>query len=363
MEILAPNLIDTALRVAIIAALMSAAVLVVCIAVRWNFDRQVKRAARFRRQAEPLITAYVAGRSEDGELTRILRRAPAEALPLLMEISDRLEPDERPRLQPLFAALELTDKETARLKHWRWEMRLRAAERLGYLGDPASAPALRAALQDEVLAVRFAAARALVALGDEEALEPILLAFDLPGDMNQRRVAEILYSFGPGTTDRLLAIVQNPQGTFSDSAVCTATRVLGMLRAKKAIAPLADLLTSPEFRIRLHATRALGLLGDRSVLPQVDLLTEDPSWEVRNVAVQAVGKLGAPADVPRLQKALGDQAWWVRFSAGSALYDLGDSGIDALRDTMNTSTDRYARDISRQILEENRVSETHERKL
>ena len=136
-----------------------------------------------------------------------------------------------------------------------------------------------------------------------------------------------------------------------------------MLRAKKAIAPLADLLTSPEFRIRLHATRALGLLGDRSVLPQVDLLTEDPSWEVRNVAVQAVGKLGAPADVPRLQKALGDQAWWVRFSAGSALYDLGDSGIDALRDTMNTSTDRYARDISRQILEENRVSETHERKL
>jgi hypothetical protein len=143
MEILAPNLIDTALRVAVIAALMSAAVLVVCIAVRWNFDRQDKRAARFRRQAEPLITAYVAGRSEDGELTRILRRAPAEALPLLMEISDRLEPDERPRLQPLFATLELTDKETACLKHWRWEMRLRAAERLGYLGDPASAPALR----------------------------------------------------------------------------------------------------------------------------------------------------------------------------------------------------------------------------
>lgn len=362
MEILGPEILALAERIAFVATMMSAVVLAACIAVRWGFDRQVKRDEHFRREAEPLVTAFLAGRADEQKAAALLQREPAESLPLLMEISDRLETAERARLRPLFAALPLKDQETARLQHRRWEFRLRAAERLGYFGDPSSAVVLRRALQDDVLSVRFAAARSLVVLGDDAALEEILLAFDLPGEMNQRRIAEILYAFGPAATDRLIAVVENDGGKFSDSVVSVAARVLGMLRAKKAVPALTALLPSPEFRLRLNAARSLGLIGDRSALPAVQPLLDDASWEVRNATIQALAKLEAREAIPAFRKALGDEAWWVRFSAGSALYAMGDSGIDALRETMSTSTDRYARDMSRQILEEKRISEARERK-
>ena len=231
MEILSSEFLRIALNISLILAAMSAVVLAVTIVVRLQAQTATQRIADFRRVAEPLVTTYLAKRETAPAVVAALRCNPSQGLSLLMEISDRLAPADRKALHNLFSCLPLRKKEAVALQSRHWEKRLRAAERLGYLGDGVSGPALVDALHDPVLAVRLAAARSLANLGETRAIYPILVAFDLPGEMNQRRVAEALYSFGPRAVKPLLEVLANVHGTYSDNAIGVAERVLGLLQA------------------------------------------------------------------------------------------------------------------------------------
>jgi HEAT repeat protein len=269
-----------------------------------------------------------------------------------MEISDRLEPADRAPLGVLFASLPLRQKEALALRSRHWEQRLQAAERLGYIGDEFARPALIATLDDPVLAVRLAAARSLAINGETNAIGAIIRAFDIPGEMNQRRVAEALHPFGPAAVKPLIAVLTNVQDEYSESAIGVAERVLGMLRATEAVQPLTALLSHPEFRVRLNAVRALGQIGDHTDTTALAGLAKDPAWEVRNVVMQSLGRLHAAHHVGLLEEAMRDNSWWVRFSAAQALWELGAPGRKALTETMTGGADKFAREISRQILEE-----------
>ena len=352
MEILSPNLLRIALDVSLVLTAMSALVLAVIVFVRLSAQAEAHRAADFRRETEPLVTAYLAGREEPARVIAALQRKPEQSLILLMEIADRLERPERAPLTALFTSLPLREKEALALQHRNWQRRLQAAERLGYLGDGVSVPALLDALQDPVLAVRFAAARSLASLGETRTIPQIVLAFDMPGEMNQRRVAEMLHAFGQPAVEPLLQVLANVHGTYSDNAIDVAARVLGMLRAPEAVEPLTELLGRSDFRVRLHGVRALGQIGDHGTGDIVARLANDPAWEVRNVVMQALGRLRAERHIASLTSGLRDTSWWVRFSAAQALWQLGDSGRKALTAAMTGDADRFARDMSRQILEE-----------
>ena len=361
MEILGPRILEIAWHVALVLTALSAATLLAILFVRITAQQKIRHTSRFRAKAEPVVTAYLAGRAKEAGTVSALQTDPQEALLLLMELSGRLDPGARTRLHPLFASLPLAQAETAALKSRKWETRLQSAERLGFIGDPSGSGALLDALEDDILDVRFAAARSLAMLGDPAHIEPILLAFDVPGEMNQRRVAEVLHEFGPRAAAPLLAVVENRDGNYSDSLVDVAIRVLGMLRATEAVPALTVLLKSPEYRVRLNAVRALGQIGDRTPLAEIAALCDDPVWQVRNMAVQALGKLRGVQQIPILSKALADPAWWVRYSAGQALCALGEPGIDALRTAMTASSDRFAAEMSRQVLQEQRIIETKEK--
>ena len=352
MDILGPEILRIAINLSVLLTAFSLVLLAIIVAIRINAERRARHTAHYHHRVEPLVAGYVTGRLPKDEVTPDLQRDPDEALALLMEVSERLEPADRAKLQPLFAALPVRGDLREDLRSRNWEKRLPAAERLGYLGDHGTVDELVAALKDEVLVVRFAAARSLVSLRAADAVEPILLAFDVPGELNERRTAEILHEMGGVAVDPLLAVLQNPGGKYSESVLNVASRVLGMLRAPAAVAPLTALLTHPEFRVRLNAVRALGAIGDHSALPDVAKLADDPAWEVRNVVMQAIGKLHGRHEIDRLVTALGDSAWWVRFSAAQALYSLGEPGRDALRRASREAADRYAREMSLQVLGE-----------
>jgi HEAT repeat protein len=81
-------------------------------------------------------------------------------------------------------------------------------------------------------------------------------------------------------------------------------------------------------------------------------LAKDPAWEVRNVVMQSLGRLHSAHHVGLLEEAMRDNSWWVRFSAAQALWELGAPGRKALTETMTGGADKFAREISRQILEE-----------
>jgi len=352
MEILGPTILRVAFDVSLVLAAMSALVLAVIIGVRLAAQKENRRMTHFRRETEPLVTAYLAGRAEEAAVIAALQRDPMHGLTSLMEISDRLAPGDRAPLAPLFAALPLGEKERSALISRQWQRRLQAAERLGYLGDGRTIPALVGALRDPIMNVRFAAAHSLAALGANANIRDIVLAFDLPGEMNQRRVAEALRDFGPAGGPELLKILTSERGACSDNAIGVVVRVLGMLRIAEAVEPLLPLLQNPELRVRLNAVRSLGLIGNHGTADEVAKLANDPAWEVRNVVAQSLGRMRSVRHIDILTAALRDTSWWVRFSAAQALWNLGDQGRRALTEAMTGSPDRYARDMSRQILEE-----------
>jgi len=352
MDILGPEILRIATNLSVLLTLLSILLLAFIIVIRLRSEWRATHSSRYRHRVEPLVAGFVTGRRAADEVAPELGRDPDEALALLMQVSEHLEPSDRPKLQPLFALLPVKTDLREQLKHRQWEKRLAAAERLGYLGDHGTVTELIAALKDEVLVVRFAAARSLVALRTADAVDPILLAFDVPGELNERRTAEILHEMGDDAVAPLLDVVRNPGGKYSESVLNVASRVLGMLQAKEAAAPLSALLDHPEFRVRLNAARSLGAIGDRSTLTAAAKLAADPSWEVRNAAVQAIGKLHGTAEIDRLVAALADSAWWVRFSAAQALFSLGEPGITALKTSARDAADRYAREMSTQVLTE-----------
>lgn len=352
MEILSPSIIRLALDTAVILAVLSLALLAVIVVVRWHAERSEQRTAAFRRRAQPEITAYLEQRRGLPPVVKVLQTEPTRALDLLMEISAGLEPDARAPLRALFTALPVRARELAALQSSRWPRRLHAAERLGYLGDGVAVAGLLDALHDPVLDVRFTAARSLALHGETRAIAPIILAFDIPGDMNQRRVAETLLDFGSDAVQPLLEILANRENYYSDNAINVAARVLGLLRARAAVTPLTNLLDHADFRVRLNAVRSLGLIGDPSASTAVAGLAGDYQWEVRNAVMQALGRLGGTRHLGEITAGLRDESWWVRFSAAQALWQLGQPGREALTAAMTRSPDRYARDMSRQILEE-----------
>ena len=359
MEILSPTIFKIVVQLALLLTVFSLVLLGVIVAIRWRTDLHQRRSEDFRKEARPLVSGFLVGDIPKEEVQDVLKEDMGEALELLVETANSLQGEERSRVRLLCAAFPFEEEQLDLIENRHWETRCRAAERLGFVGGTASVGPLKAALADSVLAVREAAARALVAMGRTDAVESIVLAMDVPGEMAERRAAEVVAGLGAGATDALVRMLEQQGIKYSTTSLKIAIRALGLLRAKEAVPAFLAFLKSTEFTIRLNSVRALGLVGDSSAIPEIAALAEDLPWEVRNVAVQALGRLGAVECIPLLVRSLGDPSWWVRFSAAQALYALGEPGLRALQKAMLEHTDRYARDMSRQILQEHRLLESN----
>jgi HEAT repeat protein len=347
------NLLTIVLYTAGILTVLSVLLLAFIIMLRILTDRRLRHDAEFRSRAKPLIRSFLSG-EVTAEVTRaVLDKNPHAAIQVLLEEADVLGETGRHKLLPLLEALPVGQRMLDHLRSRSWERRLRAAEYLGYLGDDTSIPALMNALRDDAIAVRFAVATALARLGCQNAVEPILLALDSPGEVSQRRVAEVLQILGARACDPILAILQRPSA--NENSLGIAVRVAGKLRLHRAIDPLRHLLGHESVNVRLNAVRSLASIGDHSVSSEIATLGEDSSWEVRSSVMQALGRLNARDRIPLLLQGLTDPEWWVRFNAAEALHTMGDPGISALRNASEHHSDAFGRDISRQILQQHEI--------
>jgi HEAT repeat protein len=161
-----------------------------------------------------------------------------------------------------------------------------AAWVLGELGDPAGVGPLVAAVGGSDAESAKEAARSLVKLG-RASVEPLLDA--LPG----------LDAAGRGYALRTLGEIQDPRAVPAAVAALASPvgRVdgawaLGKLGAVDAAPALRDLLSDPEWRVRLEAARALGLLEDRASGEALARLREsDPEPSVREWAARSLALL------------------------------------------------------------------------
>lgn len=357
MEILNHNLLPLALNIGLVLTGMIVLLLMIITAIHWQADREQKNAIVFDQVNEPLLMSYIESDTPMTAVIKSMKEKPLEAMRLLMESSKNFQSAEKSRLVSLFGGLIEVEEETSALNSPSIKRRLQAAERLGYLKNEASADALLHALEDEVLAVRYCAARSLAAHGQIKYIEPTLLAFDTEHEINWLRLVEITCDYGSSAVPTLLSVLKNSQRKYPNNIINVAIRVLGVLKEPRAVHELIDLLDHSDFSIRLNAARALGEIGDPVAIPPIAELSQDPDWAVRNKAVEAIGKLHAKMHIPILIEALSDSSWWVRFSAAQALHSLGQPGIEELKEIMKSTHDVYAHDMCCQVLGEHDLLE------
>jgi hypothetical protein len=357
MEILDHNFLPLALNIGLALSGMIVLLLMIITAVHWRADRQQKHTIAFDRVNEPLLMSYMECNTPQMVVIKSMEGKPLEAMRLLMEFSKKLKPIEQSRLLPLFTGLIAVDVETSALNSPSTKRRLQAAERLGYLKNETSADALLHALEDEVMAVRYCAARSLAAHGQTKHIEATLLAFDTEHEINWLRLVEITCDYGSFAVPTLLSVLENSQRKYPNNIINVAIRALGVLKEPQAVHELIHLLDHSDFSIRLNAARALGDIGDPAAISPIAELSHDPDWAVRNKAVEAIGKLHAKMHIPILTEALSDSSWWVRFSAAHALHSLGHPGIEKLKEIKKSTHDLYAHDMCSQVLGEHGVLE------
>jgi HEAT repeat protein len=322
---------------------------------RYLSDLRERRIRQIRERMQGRLDEFLADSADAKAIIHELSRDPDIALGVLIGAASKLSCDARMPLRVLFEQFQFPQKATAGLRARRWATRVRAATQLGYMSHDDAIPELVKALEDDILDVRLAAAHALAQLGAVQAVRPILRSLALPAAWPLQRCAEILYGMGAKAIDPLLDFLKDQDPQDQNPAVVAAVRVLGMLRARRAAPQVSDFLRSTNPELRLNSAKALGQMGDPQVVSALCTSLDDPVWEVRSAAAQALGHLGNPSAMPSLEKLLADSAWWARFNAAESLFQLGQPGQNVLKQAMAGHPDTFARDISRQILEEHGV--------
>ncbi len=340
-----------------VTALTLAVIVLAAFAVlgRYLSDLREARVQRLRRRMQRYLQDFLADQVQARAVVPELGADLDIALSVLIDTASRLPRQARMKLRVFFDHFQFVQREIAALQARHWAMRVRAASRLGYMSHEMAVPALVKALDDEMLDVRLAAAHGLAQLGTVHTVHAILNSLALPAAWPLQRAAEILHEMGDAVTAPLLEFLAEKDPQNPDAAMVVAVRVLGMLRASGAAPLLCGFLRSPDLELRLSAAKALGQMGDTQAVPALIAALQDPAWEIRSAAAQALGRFGSRDAIPPLVKALDDPAWWVRFNAAEGLYQAGDEGRAGLKAAVGGHSDGFARDISRQVLEEHGV--------
>ncbi len=333
---------------------LTAAVLLMsayALADRWWSERRQARVLRIRARQLEQLHEHLSGQLPQAALLTRWRGQHKIACGVLLQAAGARPRAERSDLHRLFVVLELEQRALKDLRQRSPSLRASAATRLGYLGSDAAVLALRSALDDSDLDARLAIAQALAELGDAEAAPMILASIALPGEWPLRRATEILMAIGPAVVAPLQTFLARREPGDSGPGDIVAVQVLGMLAAGQALPVLLQRLRHPDSELRASSAKALGGIGDPRAAPALVEALHDPVWEVRSMAAKSLGCLRNPDAIPALQSILSDPSWWVRHNAAQALLETGVAGVHALEDSAAHHDDRFARDISRQMLE------------
>jgi len=236
-----------------------------------------------------------------------------------------------------------------------WNVRARAAESLGQLGQAMSqmamisdiVVALVATLGDSSWQVRNKAVGSLGELGQVslEVVASLVAALGDDASDVRARAAESLGRLGQASPEVVAALVAT-LGDQEASVRDSVARSLGQLELASpqvVDALLVAALYDDEWYVRDSAARSLVQLDQVSpqiVATLVDALSDD-NWYVRARAAGSLGRLGqaSPHVVASLVAALYDDDWRVRDRAAGSLVQLGqdspqvvDALVDALRD-------------------------------
>jgi len=196
-------------------------------------------------------------------------------------------------------------------------MVLLSAEALGKIGGPRAAGELVKLLHHFDGAIRSSAALALARAHDESAVPGLLIAIHDP-DLNVvwRAIYALEKTPTKHTADKIREFLNSP----SPLVRAYTARTLGKLKDGRSVDGLIGALQDRDRRVVINAARALGKIGARRACGALGkLLASSPSHNVRTAAANALGNIGKKSGEDALIQALLDPSAGVRAASIEAL--------------------------------------------
>ncbi|MGQ0383243.1 MAG: HEAT repeat domain-containing protein [Gammaproteobacteria bacterium] len=327
------------------AALGSAALLLIALAVRQYLRRVERLRAAIAAAWRPLLTRIAI---EEGAAPALPRHRPRH-LPYLMEewnaLHDAVRGEAAERLNA--AALELGFDVAARrmLSARQVGRRILAIRTLGHLRDPSSWKPLQEQLASTNSLVAFYAAAALVQIDAQRAMPGIMLQLTERESWPGEAMARLLVDAGADVArEPIRSMMLSLPPAKVPPLLPWLVHVDAVLGSEVAI----ELLRRHPDQEDIVAA-ALVAAMDPAVLPELARFAESANAEVRKNLAVAYGHLGGLDEIPTLANLLCDPVWWVRYRAGQALLRLKGMSAERLARVRAELADPYALDMLRHV--------------
>ncbi len=194
-----------------------------------------------------------------------------------------------------------------------------AAEDLGDLRAAEAARPLAEALSDPAVAVREAAAAALVRIGGPAAVEAVLPALRSDSAPVRNAACAVLAELGADAVSALQALLDDE----SKDVRLFAVDVLARIRSPGAEGALYAALEDRDVNVAAAAAAALGEFGTPSAVGPLIRALKANTW-VRCAVARSLGQIGGPEAVAALVALTQDQDEPVAFAAIQSLAELRD---------------------------------------
>ena len=236
-----------------------------------------------------------------------------------------------PNEKSLSIIVEEIKKLTKALKDNDEDVRIEAANHLGYSGDERAIEPLIEALKDDDRSVRSSAASALEYIGDERAVEPLIEALK---DNYEYVASSAANSLGQIGDER--AVEPLIKALKDDKKLrWSAARALGYIGDERAVEPLIEALKDDDPSVRRWAAWSLGEIADNRCIEPLIKVLKDDDQDVRKWTIRALGKTNDIRAVEHLIEALKDDDEDLRKIAAKALGEIGDErAIEPLIDAL-----------------------------
>lgn len=303
---------------------------------------------------EPLILSFLTGEATLLQLVKKLKLKSRDRYYFAEFISNYLSAlagEECDKLIALLKALNFTAWEVKRLKKRNVWVRVFALIHLATIKDEKAIPDIKRSLRDPLPIISFAAAQALASLQDIDSFDEVASVLLSSKPWNRIRAAEIFLEYGRPAVGKLLKFLYDP--AVEETRKALIIDVITEFKYDKVADELLRLaIETPNDDIKVSIIKYLGQI---SYLDAEDFLTaclSNKNWVIRSQAAKSLGLVGDPEKVNQLAHLLKDEVWWVRYHAANALGNIGPEGWEILKKVKASSEDKYAVDISAQILDE-----------
>ena len=342
------QLVRLAWRIGLGSLILVVLLMIQILVLRSLLVRREKRAKQVLDIWQPILVASLDRIPE--EFPPLRQRDMMTFLIFWNYLHESLRDDTTANLNVVAKMLDIDSWSIESLQTGNIREKLLAIQTLGWLQEHRAWKDLEEIMHSEDPIVSLSAAKALMRIDPEEAIEMFLPLVVQRGEWSYAMVGKILKETGAGIVSEPLArtALEAPE-EFSPRVI----RFLGIAHRSDS-APVIHQIISNTSNIEVIMT-CLRVLDDPGDLDMVRDFLKHEHWRVRTQAAICLGRIGTEEDVKRLAHAAGDQEWWVRYRAAQALANLPKMTSERLEEIAENHSNFFGSDIIHKVNEERSV--------